>query len=53
MRVFSDFLQDDSGATVIEYAIIISATAMALIFTMPSIRSKLEQILVNVVTSWL
>ncbi len=52
MRAFSNFLKDESGATVVEYALIISATAMALIAVMPGVTGKLQETFSTLVSSW-
>ena len=35
-------LNDDSGATAIEYGLIVAATGLALVAVMPSIKSKIS-----------
>ena len=49
----SDFLKDDSGATAVEYALIVVATAMALIAVRPQLNSKLQQIFSSIASQWL
>ena len=53
MRDLASFLHDETGATAVEYALIISATAMALIAVMPGIGSKLQAMFSSVASSWL
>jgi pilus assembly protein Flp/PilA len=53
MRDFSNFLEDESGVTALEYALIIAFTAMALILVMPGIGSKLSAIFGSIVSNWL
>jgi pilus assembly protein Flp/PilA len=42
MRLFSHYLNDQSGSTAIEYALIASAMAMALVAALPFISSALQ-----------
>ena len=53
MRDFSGFLHDEAGATVVEYALIIVATAFALIFAMPGVASRLSAVFSSVAGGWL
>ena len=53
MRAFSGFLRDESGATAVEYTLIIAATAFALIAVMPNIGSKLSAIFNSIASNWL
>ena len=48
-----EFLEDESGATAVEYALIIVATAMALIAVRPQLSSKLQQIFSSIASHWL
>ncbi len=41
MNKFVNFMNDESGATAIEYALIASAMALALVTAMPFIKSAL------------
>jgi len=44
MKVLSKFFKDESGATAIEYGLIAAATGLALVATMPTIKSSLGTI---------
>ena len=52
-KALGAFLRDDDGATAVEYALIISATAIALIAAMPSIRSGLLGIFNSLISRWI
>jgi Flp pilus assembly pilin Flp len=41
------FTMDESGATAIEYALIVSATGLALVPAMPSLGGKLQEALLK------
>ena len=45
-------IEHEDGATAIEYALIIVATAIALIAVMPSIGSGLQNIFNSIVSGW-
>ncbi len=42
MKFVAKFLKDESGATAIEYGLIAAATGLALVATMPTIKSNLS-----------
>ncbi len=42
MQVLVKFLNDESGATAIEYGLIAAATGLALVATMPTIKTNLS-----------
>ncbi len=42
MNKVARFLNDESGATAIEYGLIVAATGLALVAVMPSIKSKIS-----------
>lgn len=48
MKKFNDFMQDQSGATAIEYALIASAMALALVTAMPSLGNVIKNKFVNI-----
>jgi pilus assembly protein Flp/PilA len=50
MNKFKNFLQDQSGATAIEYALIASAMALALVTAMPSLGNVIKNKFVNIGT---
>lgn len=42
MSKFKKFIENDSGATAIEYGLIAAATGLALVLVMPAISTKLQ-----------
>ncbi len=42
MNKVARFLKDESGATAIEYGLIVAATGLALVAVMPTIKSKIQ-----------
>ncbi len=42
MNKIARFVKDESGATAIEYGLIVAATGLALVAVMPTIKSKLS-----------
>ncbi len=42
MNKVARFFNDESGATAIEYGLIVAATGLALVAVMPTIKSKLS-----------
>ena len=50
MRTFVHFLYDDAGATAIEYTLIASAMALALVSTVPAIGTILKAKFANIGT---
>jgi pilus assembly protein Flp/PilA len=50
MNRFKNFMQDQSGATAIEYALIASAMALALVTAMPSLGNIIKNKFVNIGT---
>jgi pilus assembly protein Flp/PilA len=42
MNKVARFLKDESGATAIEYGLIVAATGLALVAVMPTIKSKIS-----------
>ncbi len=47
------WLRNEQGATAVEYALIISATAMALIAIMPSFKTRLQNIFNSIISGWI
>jgi pilus assembly protein Flp/PilA len=50
MNKFKNFTQDQSGTTAIEYALIASAMALALVTAMPSLGNVIKNKFVNIGT---
>jgi pilus assembly protein Flp/PilA len=50
MDKFGTFLRDDSGATAIEYALIASAMALALVSAMPTLGNVIKNKFSNIGT---
>ena len=48
-----EFVRDESGASAVEYAFIIVATAVALIAVRPQINERLRDLLHSVTAQWL
>ena len=51
MKVLSKFFKDESGATAIEYGLIAAATGLALVATMPTIKSSLSALFTSINSS--
>jgi pilus assembly protein Flp/PilA len=50
MRVFKEFLSNDSGATTIEYGLIVAGICLALIFALQSVGTGLNATFTALVT---
>ena len=48
MKIFTKFVKDESGATAIEYGLIAAATGLALVATMPLIKSNLTSLFTSI-----
>ena len=44
MKLFTEFLKDDAGATAIEYGLIAAATGLVLVGAMPLIGTAIEDV---------
>ncbi len=47
-----EFLNDESGASAVEYAFLIAATALALIAVRPQINDKLQNYFLSIASMW-
>lgn len=48
MKELNQLIKDESGATAIEYGLIAAATGLALVGTMPTIKSKLTTLFTSI-----